>query len=180
MSNNNELSYWLPAVHFHERHDATMSTASPAHIIAALKSFNIQQDPVVRTLMSLRQLPQRLLTKSPPDFTLSRFTELETTADSSTQGLIGRFWQPDMGLESIADVQAWQNFHASDCARLILKNRVIARPEGNYQVITETFIYCPTQRIYRKMQLYWLFIRIASGWIRKRTLKQVARSLHNN
>ncbi|MGU7783560.1 hypothetical protein [Burkholderia sp. PU8-34] len=41
---------------------------------------------------------------------------------------------------------------------------------------TATFVHCPTARTRILFTPYWLAIRLASGWIRRRTLDAIERA----
>ena len=97
---------YLPHFQFYERHDAIIRTACPEKILSVIARFDIQQDVVVKTLMSVRQLPQRLHQKQVTPFGLHSFTLLENTATELCYGLRGQFWRSDFGLEDIPDSRA--------------------------------------------------------------------------
>lgn len=76
---SNDLTDWqnapsyLPQFQFYERHRAIIRTACPEKILSVIARFDIQQDVVVKTLMSVRQLPQRLRQKPVIPFGLPQF-----------------------------------------------------------------------------------------------------------
>lgn len=169
----------LPEFHFHEIHRARMHADSVPTIIQALKQFDMQQDVIARTLMAIRKWPEKLLPGfTPQDFNLHRFTLLNESAEEITFGLVGRFWRLDMGLEAINDAQDFIRHDNPLHARLIVRNQVFQRSVGEYEVMTETFIYCPTPQVKRRMLPYWLTIRPASGLIRLRMLKLVQQNIN--
>lgn len=164
---------YLPQFQFYERHRAIVRTACPEKILPVIASFDIQQDVVVKTLMSVRQLPQRLRQKPVIPFGLHSFTLLENTATELCYGLRGQFWRTDFGLEDIADSQAYAAPLPSGKAKLLLRYQVRQLAGDRYELCTETFIHCPDRITRLKMAGYWLAIRAGSGWIRRRTLKAV-------
>ena len=168
---------YLPHFQFYERHDAIIRTATPEKILSVIARFDIQQDVVVKTLMSVRQLPQKLRQKPAIPFGLHSFTLLENTASELCYGLRGQFWRADFGLEEIPDSHAYAApLHAGN-AKLLLRYRVRQLAGDKYELCTETFIHCPDRATWLKMAGYWLAIRVGSGWIRKRTLNAVKRAL---
>jgi len=66
---------------------------------------------------------------------------------------------------------------AAGSAKLLLRYRVTEIKQGQHELRTETFIYCPDRATKLKMTAYWLAIRAGSGWIRKRTLMAVQSSI---
>ena len=180
---SNDLAYWqnapafLPQFQFYERHSAIVRTACPEKILPIIARFDIQQDVVVKTLMSVRQLPQRLRQKPVVPFGLHSFTLLEHTATELCYGLRGQFWRADFGLEDIPDSLAYAAPLPPGNAKLLLRYQVRPLADERYELCTETFIHCPDRATRLKMAGYWLAIRAGSGWIRQRTLNAVTHEL---
>ncbi|WP_435929388.1 hypothetical protein [Dryocola sp. BD613] len=176
-----DIPHLLPQFQFYEKHRAVISTTCPEKILPIVAGFDIQRDVVIRTLMSVRQLPQKLQSHQPgkaiPAFGLHSFTLLESTPTELSYGLKGRFWRADFGLENAPDASAYQAEPGPGRAKLLLRYRVTALPEGKHELCTETFIHCPDRATRLKMAAYWLVIRAGSGWIRQRMLKAVKSAL---
>ncbi|WP_312267974.1 hypothetical protein [Pseudescherichia sp.] len=168
---------FLPQFQFHEKHRAVIATTRPEKILPLVAEFDIQQDAVVRLLMLMRQLPQKFLAnKNGPEvksFGLHSFTLLKNAPSELCYGLRGQFWRADFGLENVPNINAYQTSVAPGSAKLLLRYRVMEIKEGQHELCTETFIYCPDRATRLKMAAYWLAIRAGSGWIRKRTLMAV-------
>lgn len=168
---------FLPQFQFHEKHLTVIHTTYPENILPLIANFDVRQDAVIRRLMSLRQLPQKLLRNQQPgsidNFGLHSFTLLKNSASELCYGLRGQFWRADFGLENVPDASAFQTPAAPGSAKLLLRYKVTELAPGKHELSTETFIYCPDRRTQLKMLAYWLIIRAGSGWIRKRTLKAV-------
>jgi uncharacterized membrane protein YfbV (UPF0208 family) len=184
---NKDLLDWhnvphsLPHFQFYENHRIVVKTAFPEKILPAVANFDIQKDAVVKILMSVRQLPQKLRCR-PPDtqirpFGLHSFTLLENSTTTLCYGLRGRFWSSDFGLEDVPDRHAYGAALPSGNAKLLLRYQVRPLGSDEYDLCTETFIYCPDNATRLKMAAYWLAIRAGSGWIRRRMLKAVKRAL---
>ncbi|WP_199102139.1 hypothetical protein [Aquitalea sp. ASV11] len=62
-------------------------------------------------------------------------------------------------------------------AKLVLRFQVIAHPHASHTLRTETFVYCANTRTKMLFTPYWLAIRLASGWIRRRTLTLIQQKL---
>lgn len=172
-----DVPAFLPQFQFYEKHRAVIKTASPEKILPLVAEFDIQQDTVVRRLMAVRQLPQKLMRSQKGvavnSFGLQSFTLLEKSASELCYGLRGQFWRADFGLENVPDVSAYQASVLAGSGKLLLRYRVSELNEAQYELCTETFIYCPDKATRLKMAIYWLVIRAGSGWIRKRMLRAV-------
>lgn len=174
---------FLPEFQFHEEHRAVITTASPEKILPSVMAFDMRQDVVIRALMSVRRLPQKLMRNQPDEainsFGLHSFTPLNSTSSELCLGLRGQFWRLDFGLEKVPDANAYQTAVEPGSAKLLLRYQVRQVVAGQHELCTETFIYCPDRATQCKMAAYWLAIRAGSGWIRKRTLKAVKLKLEN-
>lgn len=183
----NALANWqgapvfLPQFQFHEKHRTVIHTTHPETILPLIANFDVRQDPVIRQLMSLRQLPRKLMRNtqdnSISNFGLHSFTLLKSSASELCYGLRGQFWRTDFNLENIPDASAFQTPVAPGRAKLLLRYQVTELASGQYELSTETFVFCPDRSTLLKMAAYWLAIRAGSGWIRKRTLKAVKSAL---
>ncbi|KLG16251.1 hypothetical protein YA52_17630 [Enterobacter roggenkampii] len=183
------LTHWrdvpafLPRFQFHEKHRTVIHTAHPETILPLIANFDVRQDPVIRRLMSLRQIPQKFLrnrqSNAIGDFGLHSFTRLKCSASELCYGLIGQFWRTDFGLEDVPDASAFQTAAAPGSAKLLLRYRITELAPGQHELCTETFVYCPDRSTRLRMTAYWLVIRAGSGWIRKRTLKAVREDIES-
>ncbi|ANS42916.1 hypothetical protein Q5A_012315 [Serratia inhibens PRI-2C] len=172
---------YLPHFQFYERHRTVISTAYPEKILPIIAAYDIQQDVIIKTLMSIRQLPQKLRrhkseSASVP-FGLHSFTLLENSPTELCYGLRGQFWRTDFGLEDVPDISAYCAALPPGNAKLLLRYQVQQLAPDEYALCTETFIHCPDRATQLKMAGYWLAIRAGSGWIRQRTLKAVKLAL---
>ena len=52
---------------------------------------------------------------------------------------------------------------------------VLPEAGSSNRLLTETRIFCPDTRSRMMFSLYWVAIRLASGWIRMRILRQLKR-----
>lgn len=174
----------LSRFQFYERHSFEHFTAPAADIINAVKHFDMYQDPYIKVLMTIRTLPSTLLPKStqsdqtPADpFSFETFTVLHESDHCLCMGLVGQFWRPSMGIVPLNTKEDFQHFSDPSCAKLLLRFSVQEEGRGLRTLNTETCVYCPTLRTYWLFTGYWLAIRLASGFIRKRTLLGIKRAL---
>lgn len=172
---------YLPQFQFYEQHRTVINTTCPEKILPAIAGYDVQQDVIVRTLMSVRQLPQKLRRHTSGSatnpFGLHSFTLLENTKTELCYGLRGQFWRTDFGLEEVPDRRAYCAALQPGSAKLLMRYQVQQLTTDEYALCTETFIYCPDRTTRLKMAGYWLAIRAGSGWIRQRILKAVKREL---
>ncbi|WP_333497244.1 hypothetical protein [Kluyvera sp. CHPC 1.251] len=172
-----DIPEFLPQFQFYEKHQTVIKTHSPEKILPLIANFDIQQDAVIRLLMSVRQLPQKFRRnkqhQAMSHFGLASFTRLKESASDLCYGLRGQFWRADFGLENVPNTDAFLAPVKPGSAKLLLRYQVKKVKEGQYELKTETFIYCPDSATQLKMAAYWLAIRAGSGWIRKRTLMAV-------
>lgn len=184
LTNWSDVPPYLPDFQFHEKHSAVIQTISPEKIMPLIKTFDIEQDAVIRALMSIRQLPRKLQRKAPvsqdDQFGLQTFTLLHASALELCYGLRGEFWRADFGLEKISDAEEYQQPARPGAAKLLLRYQVNIINDSQSELITETFIHCPDKASHFKMAAYWLAIRAGSGLIRRRTLSAVKRELGKN
>ncbi|WP_211208263.1 hypothetical protein [Leeia oryzae] len=176
--------FFLQDYQFSERHDSEPMAFTADAILAKVETFDMRSDWVTDLLLTVREWPTRLQglfsNKSPQAkaaFGLHTFTLLQRSSNELSLGLVGKFWRPDMGLVAIPDVAAFKAFNDHSAAKLVLRFQVTERPGNTCILRTETFIYCPTPRTKRLFLPYWIAIRAASGWIRKRTLKLIHQQL---
>lgn len=174
---------FLPHFQFYEKHQTVIQTHSPERILPLVAEFDIQQDPVIRRLMHVRRLPLKFMcsirNRPFPSFGLHSFTLLEKSSSELCYGLRGQFWRADFGLENVPDANAYQEPVKSGSAKLLLRYQLKETNKGQYELSTETYIYCPDRATELKMIAYWLAIRAGSGLIRKRTLMAVHSRLNS-
>ncbi|WP_423369839.1 hypothetical protein [Burkholderia sp. LMG 32019] len=179
---------FIPSFGFHEVHESKPIDAAPARIIDAVTALDMRTDPVVDTLLNVREFPAALaasLRAGTTDtargererFGLHAFTPLHRDEMSLSLGLVGRFWRPDLGVRTIADAAAFVRHDDPRDAKLVLRFEVVGLASGAHMLRTETFVHCPTARTRLLFMPYWLTIRMASGWIRRRTLAAVEMAL---
>lgn len=177
-----DASPFLPVFSFHEKHQSAPLNALPESIIHAVQTLDMHEDPLIKHLLALRQLPDRLRrrTSPAPSFSLDSFTLLHQSSSELSFGLVGRFWQSALMFPKPENAQQFLQFADPNAAKLVLRFKVITDPAGETRLCTETFVYCPTPGVKARFSCYWLLIRPASGWIRRRTLRLVQHKLAAN
>ena len=175
---------FIPSFGFHEVHESKPIDAAPARIIDTVATLDMRTDPIVDALLNVREFPAAVAASlrsgatrvERERFGLHAFTPLHRDETSLSLGLIGRFWRPDLGVLKIADAAAFVRHDDPRDAKLVLRFEVVGRV-GAHLLRTETFVHCPTVRTRLLFMPYWLAIRMASGWIRRRTLTAVEMAL---
>ncbi|AOK57179.1 hypothetical protein WS63_22955 [Burkholderia stagnalis] len=176
---------FIPSFGFHECHQSRPIDAPPDRIIDTVASLDMRTDPIVNTLLTVREFPSAVIgalrneaaRREREPFGLDTFTLLQRDDRSLSLGLVGRFWRPDFDLRTIADADAFVRHADPRDAKLVLRFQVADCGHGAHALRTETFVHCPTARTRLLFMPYWLAIRLASGWIRRRTLTAVEAAL---
>lgn len=174
----------LPEFGFHEIHESRMIRASPEAIIATVAGLDMRDDRVADVMLSLREWPAKVAKKwrknsaaKTVPFGFHTFTLLERSSHEISRGLAGRFWRPDLEIRHIPSAEQFHELADLTMAKLVLRFEAIEHPGQLCTLRTETFVYCPTPRTKMLFMPYWLGIRLASGWIRRRTLASIEQQL---
>ena len=169
----------LPDYQFAETHALYIPT-SPARVLDVVRRPDVVDDPVVRALIALRELPNRLAGRlgfasalsGRPSFGLADFTFLGRDGDREIAlGLAGRFWQSDYGLIAVADAPAFLALEPVNIAKLVMNFTAEAEGAGT-RLTTRTRVWCGDDATRRSFLPYWWLIRPASGLIRRRLLRR--------
>ncbi|MFT7773583.1 hypothetical protein [Roseateles sp.] len=173
------IDRFLPHHQFAEEHSRFIP-ASPARVLDVLGRPDVVDDPIARSLIALREMPNRLAgrlgfasnLRHRPAFGIANFTFLGRDGQHElAYGLAGRFWQSDYGLVEVHDAAAFDALDSAGIAKLVLN--FTAEPEGaGARLTTRTRVWCGDDEVLRRFRLYWLLIRPASGLIRRRLLKR--------
>ncbi|WP_322022732.1 hypothetical protein [Burkholderia sp. BCC1977] len=176
---------FIPSFSFVEVHESRPIDASPSRIIDAVAALDMRADPVIDALLAMREAPaaiaralrNRPAQAEPAPFGFDTFTLLHRDDTSLSLGLVGRFWRPTPDVRTIDDAAAFGRHDDPNDAKLVLRFEVVGLPAGTRLLRTETFVHCPSARTRLLFLPYWLAIRLASGWIRRRTLAAVELAL---
>ncbi|KVW40234.1 hypothetical protein WK94_23010 [Burkholderia ubonensis] len=174
---------FIPSFGFHEIHQSRPIAADARRIIDAVTSLDMRADPIVDALLTVREFPSTVIgalrneSARRERFGFDTFTPLQRDDRSLTLGLVGQFWRPALDVRTIDDAAAFMRHADPRDAKLVLRFEVIECAHGAHALRTETFVHCPTARTRLLFTPYWLAIRLASGWIRRRTLAAVETAL---
>ncbi|EHP39665.1 hypothetical protein OR16_30154 [Cupriavidus basilensis OR16] len=177
------INRYLPQYQFEEVHGRHIP-ASPGRVLDIVTQPHVFDDPVARSLITLREMPNRLAgrlgfpsaLKHSPAFGLSNFTNLGRDGDRELAfGLAGRFWRTDFGLVSVPDPEAFATLDPMGIAKLVMNFTAEDVGQGT-KLTTRTRVWCRDDAVRQRFNVYWLLIRPASGLIRHRLLSRVYRA----
>ncbi len=175
-----EIDRFCADFQFAEKH-AILVHASPERVFESIRNVDLSESRIIRTLIAIRMLPQRLLSKTAqrPTFNLEDdildFGFIKLAEDFPREivfGIVGRFWRlrdtiHPLPAASFADFQ--QQGFAKTAWNFYLRNLGGDRTE----LITETRVQCFGSGASRKFRCYWLIIRIPGGLIRRLMLRMI-------
>lgn len=176
------IDLYLPTYQFSELH-TTDIPVDPSRTMAAILALRPEDDPFFRYAIKLRELPMRLLGRTPHHsadrpaaFGLDNFTLLQRDADTEVAyGLAGKLWKADYGQVPIADAGAFEVFNEPGNVKLVINFTCLLLRPGLTRVTTQTRVQCLDADALRSFTSYWYLIRPVSGLIRRRMLKAIAR-----
>lgn len=177
------IDKYLPSFHFNEQHSIIVNS-TPNKILAAAAHYDTQSDFFYKIATILRELPHRILyrdnTQTIKSFNMKQFTYLEKKNEQEIVfGLLGRFWQINYGLSPCQNTNDFISFNKPKSAKLALNFHVTPLKHEKTLLSTETRIFCTDKYSLRSFTYYWYLIRPASGLIRQRMLKAIAKNCEN-
>jgi hypothetical protein len=110
--------------------------------------------------------------------TRSGFTVLaERPGREMVAGTTGQFWavRELAHMEAPRDLEAFRAFDRPGWAQGAISLRIEPLEDGSSYVTTETRVRCVDDAARRRFAVYWLFIEVFSGWLRRDLLRRIAR-----
>jgi len=164
----------LPEFDFRSRH-ARRVDATPERVAEAVNGFRLGGASSV--LVRLRGLH---VPSGPIRDVLagSGFTILaERPGVEMVAGTTGQFWalREQAHMEAPRDLQAFRAFDRAGWAQGAVSLRIEGLEDGSTRVTTETRVRCVDDTARRRFAIYWLFIKVFSGWLRSDFLRGIAR-----
>ncbi|AMZ72158.1 MULTISPECIES: hypothetical protein [Pseudomonas] len=176
------IDSYLPTYQFSELHTVDIPV-DPSRAMAAILDHRPEDDRFFRYAIKLRELPMRLLGRSPhpgadqrASFGIDNFTLLQRNGDVEVAyGLAGKLWKADYGQVVVADAEAFELFNEPGNVKLVISFSCQLLRSGLTRVTTQTRVHCLDADALRSFTSYWYLIRPVSGLIRRRMLKAIAR-----
>jgi hypothetical protein len=181
------LDKYLPVYDFNEVH-AVIIHASLEKAFAAIKELKPNElSPVAYWLMSIRELPAKLVGKPLPQkwgdrpfleqLYANEFVPLEESLNREIVfGLVGQFWELTGGQSpQIASPQEFLTFDHPDFAKVAANLAVSDIGNGTVCCSTETRIHVTNPATKKKFAFYWRLISLGSGFIRVLWLNAIKR-----
>jgi hypothetical protein len=93
-------------------------------------------------------------------------------------GTNGQFWAlcEQAHMEAPRDLRAFRAFDRPGWAQGAMSIRIESRGRFSAQLITETRVRCIDDEARSRFAIYWAFIKVFSGWLRRDFLRKVART----
>lgn len=186
------LNDLMPLFDVVERHE-TLVRAAPSTVFAAIRSFDLSDSRLFRTLLFMRSVPNLFVALARAPSTAReqlrarraelRFADMERAGfrviaerapEELVIGALGKFWTARGALR--ADVSA-AHFAAEPPRGYALAGwnfTVLPRQDGTTQLRTETRVRCASD-VRVRFRVYWLVIRPGSDLIRRLILRAIRR-----
>lgn len=176
---------FMPQPDFSEVHQVEIG-ARPEAVYRALWTTDLGGSPIIKGLLGLRSLPQRLIHPDGPKSKVRKITLATIVANGFgvlaeapgreiVLGVAGPFWRPTGNVLPFNE----ENFRGdvpAGMARAVWNFAVQDAGSGRTVLVTETRIACGDRSRRRRFGAYWLFVRPFSGLIRRLMLNAVKRS----
>ena len=108
----------------------------------------------------------------------SGFTVLaERPGVEMVAGTTGQFWalRERAHMEAPPDLEAFRAFDRPGWAQGAISLRLEPLEDGSTLLSTETRVWCVDDEARRRFAIYWTFIKVFSGWLRRDLLRRIAR-----
>lgn len=169
---------FLPAYDVSERHLIEVH-APKEEVYAAVRQLDLRRAKISTLLLRLRGFPTGRC--APACFTLNDFLKMrfillgERPDEELLLGLVGRFWSPTGGLLRL-NAGEFRNFAEPGYAKAVWNFSLTERHDKTVLLTTETRVSCLDEASRRRFRLYWLFIGVFSGLIRREVLQVIKRN----
>lgn len=170
------IDQFLPLFQFEEKHEIQIFAPSQSamEVINHLDPFD---DRLTNAMMNLRKFPAQfssLIRRKPPTpFNFNNFQRLEQNHEEIVFGLIGKFWQLNFGIVDIETPEDYLAYCTPETSKLVMNFHIQEITDHSVILSTETRVFCPDKTSYRKFAPYWYLIRLGSGFIRNKMLRNI-------
>lgn len=172
----------LPHYHFREHHQLLIPGELDVAVTACRELKIREVSSLIHCLTFLRSLPGKLLHQTPPSISdeqpfltlLNRngFIILEDKPQELVLGCIGKFWKLRPEILRLQSPAQFATFGDKDFAKVAV-NLLFTTTPGGTVVSTETRIMVAEKKAHRAFAIYWVFIRLGSGLIRRLWLRAI-------
>jgi hypothetical protein len=163
----------LPEFDFRSRH-ARRVAATPERVAEAVNGFRLGGAASLLAKIRGLHIPSGPIRDV---LTGSGFTVLaERPGLEMVAGTTGQFWalRELAHMEAPLDLVAFQAFDRPGWAQAAVSLRIEPLERGSTDVMTETRVRCVDDAARRRFAIYWLFIKVFSGWLRRDFLRRIA------
>jgi hypothetical protein len=165
----------LPEFDFRNRH-ARRVDAPPEWVAQAVNICRLGRASSILFKIRGVRLPSGSIREA---LTGSGFTVLaERPGLEIVAGTTGQFWRlrEQAYMEAPLDLRAFRAFDRPGWAQGAIALRIEPREDGSTDLITETRVRCVDDAARHRFAIYWSFIKIFSGWLRRDFLRRIARA----
>lgn len=175
------LDEFLPDYDVNEIH-STRVAAPPDAVMAAVRSLNADEVPVLVALMALRSLPALLRGRRRrprrgtiiDGFLRGGFVTLAERPHELVVGAVGRFWRVSAEVRRVS-AGDFAAFREPGYAKAAFNMHARSAPGGGTLLTTETRIEATDDNARRSFRRYWLLIYPGSAAIRRAWLRAIRR-----
>ncbi len=164
----------LPEFDFRSRH-ARRVAATPERVAEAVNGVRLRGAASLLARIRGLHIPSGPIRDA---LVGSGFTVLaERPGVEMVAGTTGQFWalREQAHMEAPLDLQAFRAFDRPGWAQGAISLRLEPIGNGSTLVTTETRVRCVDDAARRRFVIYWLLIRVFSGWLRRDFLRKIAR-----
>ncbi len=164
----------LPTYDVCEQYEVRVQ-AERERVYAEIRKLDLSSAKLSMLLMRLRGM------SAPSSFTLDDFLKMrfillgETRNNEVLLGLVGRFWTLEGGLCRL-DADEYRNFVKPGFAKAAWNFSVSDLPNDSTLLATQTRVYCLDEVSRKRFRVYWLFVGLFSGIIRRDMLHAIKRN----
>jgi hypothetical protein len=177
----NRLDAIMPEYDFHEKHQIVIN-ASLEKVYSAVKAVTAREILIFRALMSIRNIPAKrsfIMNADLPLLDVIYKKGFKLLADITNSeivfGVIGQFWKMASSEEIvIKDYYDFMKYNEPVYLKATSNMRVESI-NGKTLLTTETRILATSSEAKRKFRIYWIIIRLGSGFIRRMWLRAIKR-----
>jgi hypothetical protein len=168
------LDQVLPQFDFSSRHERRVA-APPERVAQAIVAFRLRGRASLLARIRGLHIPSGPIRDA---LVGSGFTILaERPGREMVAGTTGQFWalREQAHMEAPPDLQAFRVFDRPGWAQGAISILIEPLENGSTNVTTETRVRCVDDAARRRFAIYWLLIKVFSGWLRRDFLRTIAR-----